>query len=301
VRESRPSATAGLIAWATVVQSRLPERSALVPAGAATFCGWFLETLRPGALRRIERASLGRLRFEIWLFEAFSVAGLALHYLVRKRFLEDAVRAAIAGGARQVVVLGAGFDTLCLRLHRTFPEVAFVECDHPATQAAKLAALAGRDGVSENLRFVAADFTATTLDAALGDLPGFRAAVPTVMVAEGLTMYLTEPEVLRLFSFLAARGGAGSRAAFTFLEPRADGRVDFQRRNPWIGLWLRWVGEPFVWGVRRGDLPPLLTRVGFETLEIVAEPELGARYLEPRGGGPRLAVGEAVAVAAVRG
>jgi methyltransferase (TIGR00027 family) len=298
VREAKPSATAALIAWATLVQSHLPERAALVPAGAAELCSWFVETLRPRSLRRIARTSPRRLRWEIAFFEAFSIPGIALHYLARKRFLEEAVRAALAAGVRQVVVLGAGYDTLCLRLHREFPAVAFVECDHPATQGVKLRALAARDAVGENLRFVAADFTRVTLEEALGGLPGFVEAQPTVMVAEGLTMYLTEAEVLRLFAFLAARGGAGSRFAFTFLEPRDDGRIDFRRRSPLVAPWLRLVGEPFVWGARRDELAALLAPTGFVPLAFVGDSELRERYLRPLGlAAHTLAAGEAVGVA----
>ena len=298
MRETRPSATAALIAWATVVQSRLPERAPLVPAGAAELCGWFVETLRPGSMRRIERSSVRRLRWELALVQVASIPGIALHYLARKRFLEQAVRSAIQAGARQVVVLGAGFDTLCLRLHREFLDVAFVECDHPATQAVKLIALEGRGAAALNLSFVAADFTKVTLEQALGGLPGFARAEPTVMVAEGLTMYLTEAEVLRLFAFLAVRGGGGSRFAFTFLEPRADGRLDFQKRSALVAPWLRLVGEPFVWGVRRGNLATLLAPAGFVPIEIAGAEELRLRYLRPLGlASCVLAEGEAMAVA----
>ena len=33
-------------------------------------------------------------------------------------------------GAKQVVILGAGFDTLALRLSEQFPSVKFIEVDH---------------------------------------------------------------------------------------------------------------------------------------------------------------------------
>lgn len=54
----------------------------------------------------------------------------------RTRFIDDAIRAEIARGTRQVVILGAGYDT---RAHR-MPELAtstVFEVDRPETQAAK--------------------------------------------------------------------------------------------------------------------------------------------------------------------
>src|SRR5512147_2261117 len=59
---------------------------------------------------------------------------------VRTRLLDDAVRGFVAGGGRQLVVLGAGYDCRALRL----PELAgsqVYEIDHPSTQGHKRAVL----------------------------------------------------------------------------------------------------------------------------------------------------------------
>ena len=42
--------------------------------------------------------------------------GIVRHWMLRKKWIELRVRAAIADGADQVVVLGAGFDTLGVRM-----------------------------------------------------------------------------------------------------------------------------------------------------------------------------------------
>ena len=57
--------------------------------------------------------------------------------MMRKRWIESRVRAAIADGASQLVVLGAGFDTLGVRLAVERPDFRVVEIDHPATLAVK--------------------------------------------------------------------------------------------------------------------------------------------------------------------
>jgi methyltransferase (TIGR00027 family) len=57
-------------------------------------------------------------------------------YLAARTLLFDRfVRDALDGGVRQVVVLGAGFDSRAWRLAR--PGVTFFEVDQPATQADK--------------------------------------------------------------------------------------------------------------------------------------------------------------------
>jgi methyltransferase (TIGR00027 family) len=53
----------------------------------------------------------------------------------RTCFFDEAVVAGLDAGVRQVVVLGAGYDSRAWRLART--GVRFFEVDHPATQADK--------------------------------------------------------------------------------------------------------------------------------------------------------------------
>jgi O-methyltransferase involved in polyketide biosynthesis len=48
--------------------------------------------------------------------------GIVRHWMLRKRWIESRVRARIAAGASQVVVLGAGLDTLGVRLASELPD-----------------------------------------------------------------------------------------------------------------------------------------------------------------------------------
>ncbi|MEZ4587504.1 MAG: class I SAM-dependent methyltransferase [Gemmatimonadales bacterium] len=86
-----------------------------------------------------------------------SLPGGVLHMATRKAWIEREVRRAIAGGATQVVVIGAGFDSLAYRLHRERGDVAWWEVDRPATQRVKLAGLDRAGAPSPTLGFVAAD------------------------------------------------------------------------------------------------------------------------------------------------
>lgn len=55
----------------------------------------------------------------------------------RKAFCERQVREGIGAGASQVLVLGAGYDTMGWRLAPEFSGVSFFEIDHPATARLK--------------------------------------------------------------------------------------------------------------------------------------------------------------------
>lgn len=62
-------------------------------------------------------------RWRAGLFQRWAVPGIFLHFVLRKRWIEALAREAIDRGAIQVVILGAGLDTLSLRLAETNPEL----------------------------------------------------------------------------------------------------------------------------------------------------------------------------------
>jgi len=234
VREGKPSETALIIARSMVFLAQSPDTASLVAPASAEAYRRFLAEGDPSALRRAERAAASpwqrRLSFRM---ERWVIPGIMLHYAVRKLFLEDAARQALAQGVSQMVVLGAGFDPLALRLHCEHPEALFVEVDHPATQAIKRRALAGWSGLGPNLKLVELRIGSRGLEETLLGVPGYREGAATLFVAEGLTMYLQEADVDAMLAFLRDHAGAESRMAFTFLERLPDGRLDFP-----FGSWL---------------------------------------------------------------
>lgn len=265
MRADRPSSTATLIAAATVFLAHDPESAPYVPPGAAAICERCLtpvlcKLLTQRALRWVGRAA-----------ERATIPGLMLHFMVRKRWIETAVREAIARGSSQVVVLGAGFDTLCVRLGAEFPEVRFIEVDHPATQAVKRAALA-----ASRVELVAADLARVPLGTALA---GRLARAPSVFVAEGLLMYLTAVEVAALCDAIAKLQPSGGELVFTVMEPTADSRIGFHNatllERALLALWK----EPFRSAVPREGLQRLVADHGYELQAYAdlaqAHPELG--------------------------
>ena len=63
---------------------------------------------------------------------------VSAYFALRHRFSEERLRAALDRGVTQVVLLGAGLDTLALRHPRIPCEVLYVEIDHPDSQRWKL-------------------------------------------------------------------------------------------------------------------------------------------------------------------
>lgn len=134
----------------------------------------------------------------------------------RKIFMDEQVRAAIDAGANQVLVLGAGFDTLCLRLASEYPDVNFLEIDHLDTARAKQQGVK-QLGQPSNMSMLAVDLAEHRLGEVLADNEAWDTRATSVAVAEGLLYYLSPETVQALFSELLGGTKRGSRVAFSHL------------------------------------------------------------------------------------
>ncbi|QTN33650.1 class I SAM-dependent methyltransferase [Akkermansiaceae bacterium] len=226
-------------------------------------------------------------RWMCGLIERIALPGIAAHYLARKAWIEREVRNALADGLRRVLVIGAGFDPLAARLSSEYPEVDFIELDHPATQKEKARSLFS----GNNLHLLGVDLGHES------PLGAFReagpVAEPAMVVAEGLTMYLREERVIRLLRDAAILAGDGGRVLFSFMERRDDGSIGFQGQSAWVRRWLDACGESFLWGMELTRIGSFLAKCGLAPSEMAGAEILRRDVLKPNGlHALRLAQGE---------
>ena len=87
--------------------------------------------------------------------------GLALraHVVLRSRFTEDRLAAAVSRGITQYVILGAGFDTFALRQPAWAKNIKIIEVDHAGTQTMKRSYIAAAGlAMPENAVFADINF-----------------------------------------------------------------------------------------------------------------------------------------------
>ena len=215
------------------------------------------------------------------------VPGMALHLGLRKRFFDDETRAALAAGAAQVLILGAGFDTLALRLAAEFPAVTFVEVDHPPTHAVKRANVEAIGALRPNLHLLGVDLAVASLEQVLAGLDVWRPAAISAVLAEGLLMYLSEADVVGLLQAVRRSTATGSRLLFSYMEPDRAGRTRVGRHSAFTRGVLEMMGEPLRWSIRQGELPQFLAEHGYRLCPPAERYDLRRRYLEPAGLGLR--------------
>jgi len=163
------------------------------------------ESARPDALfvDEFAHALAGELGYTTMALSEGAAGGENRMIPVRVRWFDDAIRAAVGGGARQIVLLGAGLDTRPYRLELP-SEVDWYDVDTAEVLADKASRL---DAARPRCRYhaVAADLTADWLTPLAS--AGFASGRPTLWVAEGLFFYLTEPSILDLLQRTVGPGG----------------------------------------------------------------------------------------------
>jgi methyltransferase (TIGR00027 family) len=261
MKQQQASNTAKVIAASTILLASDPRTAAQVAPGAEALCRKFLSTTW------IDRVLAGSASLPLtralwrWL-ERLTLPGIVTHYWRRKRWIEARCRKAIAEGFTRIIVIGAGLDTLGCRLAGEFEHISIVEVDHPATQKIKRRTL-GDDSSHGRLRFVALDLGGAQLPA---ELPGDGSA--TIVVIEGLLMYLMPVDIDRLFATLRSLQAPRVRMLFSFMTQWPDGRVEFRPRSRWIERWLAWRDEPFTWGFEPESMRGFLAERRFRLLEL---------------------------------
>jgi methyltransferase (TIGR00027 family) len=159
----------------------------------------------------------------------------------RTKAFDAALLDALREGARQVVVLGAGFDSRGYRFQSQLHGVRFLEVDYGPTQEYKKQRVQEvLGGVPANVSYVPMDFTKDSLLERLTKA-GYSEQQNTFFLWEGVTFYLPESAVKDTFHFVRDHAAPNSRIAFDYTFSR-----DTNVNNP-ESMFARW-GEPWLFG-----------------------------------------------------
>jgi len=261
MRKDKPSATARKVALNIVTLGAKPGMDKILPPGIVESTAELL--LASGAVGAVG-VRWSRSPRMVFVYEAFDwmMRGQFEAFAHRKAFCEGQVRAGIGAGATQVIVLGAGYDTLGWRLAPEFKDVNFFEIDHPMTARLKAKGIE-QMGKRNNLYLLKEDLSEQKLTDVLLPNKSWDSRAQTVIIAEGLLMYLPPPAPSELFKQCAAVVGPESRIAFTYIGTSTDGRPDAGR---WTGLVL-WIlkasGEPWLWSINPEELNCFVRKSGW--------------------------------------
>ncbi len=213
------------------------------------------------------------------LFEAlYPIRSARGQVLVRARFAEDRLQAAIARNVRQYVILGAGLDSYALRAAVTDPRLRVFELDRGdrKEKAARVREL-GR-GVAADVHYVEIDFETGSLLPRLGS--DFEPSQPTFFSWLGLMHYMERTTVLRTLQQISGCAAPGSEMVFDYAEPsETSGRT---AEGNQVESGMRRQGEPLQSYFSIDEFSRWATTEGWRVAEHLTANEQRAKYLAGR-------------------
>ncbi len=220
-----------------------------------------VEAQRPPAERLCDDPLARRLVSPVlyWLFRPFygvkarSAPGVAEFLPLRRRYMDDFLKACLGQGLEQLVILGAGLDSRAYRIPGLEGHVRVFEVDHPASQAVKVrrvrkvfARLLG------HVTYVAVDFAEQTLAQRLL-ASGYDPRLKTLTIWEGVTPYLEPEAVDATLAFVAGSSPPGSWLIFDYIYASALRRDSGRPEVATMRRQQRFSGEGLVFGLEPGE------------------------------------------------
>jgi methyltransferase (TIGR00027 family) len=276
------SKTAVWVAAARAIGAREPDPSVRNPDDlAAALLG------EPSQLHVVHPivTALGASYDEV--MQDLEIVSMVRAMIIRTRFIDEALERAIAAGATQVLILGAGLDSHAYRYRELLGGARVFELDRPTTLEYKRRRVNDAlGGAPENLTYVPLDLEEPILSTLRRH--GYDLSRRTFILMEGVSMYLPEAALRTTLQFIASHV-PGSSLVFDFAtRAMVEGiqRIDLASipaaaRASSERLLDMIRDEPWLFGIPLDEEKSFLAGLGLELGELVTigSEESVARYL----------------------
>jgi methyltransferase (TIGR00027 family) len=191
--------------------------------------------------------------------------------IIRTKHFDRALDPALGSGIRQVIILGAGFDSRGYRFQDLLKGVRFLEVDYGPTQENK------KRRVKEALGKLLAEVQYVPMDFSKDDLlvqvrkGGYLEQEKSLFLWEGVSMYLLEASVRQTLRFIREHSAPNSTLVFDYMLA-SDPRIN----NP-ASRFARW-GEPWIFGFPGDSSESLLRQEKLTVISDKSFVDLAAEY-----------------------
>jgi len=202
--------------------------------------------------------------------------------IARTKYIDDLLEAAIKEGSRQVIILGAGFDTRSIRLD-FLKNILIIEIDHPDTSNFKLAIFKKNIGqLPRNVTFQQVDFNRQSLNE-IAEQARINFSLPTTIIWEGVTNYLTKQAVDKTFHF-TKQFVSPFNMIFTYIDKDVLENPQHFKGTEKLFANLKDNEEQWTFGFDPGELTSYLQQFNLTLKEDLNATEYRMRYMPERTG-----------------
>jgi len=272
MKEGKPSFTAEIHAIIRAAESKKPEGERVCYDPLAKY---FMST----KFRIIDKSPILP-KILYWLL-AERLAPTAIgESVVRTKYIDDYLKECIGNGIRQLVIMGAGYDSRAYRIEGLQGKVKVFEVDHPATQEVKMKRLKRLLGsLPGHVVYVPIDFDKEKLDKRLLE-SGYDRNLKTLFIWEGVTMYLSAEAVDETLAFVVNNSGEGSSIIFNYVfQSAVDGTCETEEARR-IRETLARFGEPYTFGIGENAIDEFLSKRGYWQINNATPEFLGVTYFK---------------------
>ena len=284
MKRNQTSTTAEGIALMRMIESAKPEDERVVyDPYAQVFVNPFLKVLAkifssPAAMERRGKGVVGFLA-------------------ARERHIDEFTRQCLDEGIRQVVILGAGYDSRALRIPG-MQQARVFEVDLPATQAVKQQKLEKHLGqLPAHVTYVPVDFNTQSLGKQLG-AAGYDQHQQTLFIWQGVVYYITQQAVDATLKFIATRSAPGSALIFDYASPsylKDTQHGEIKRMK----AMQKMTGESLSTGIPHEQIEPYLRERGFTDIHNATADDFKRLYFHGKNAGRAITPGYAIVTARV--
>jgi methyltransferase (TIGR00027 family) len=198
--------------------------------------------------------------------------------LCRKRYITDKLGNALRAGMQSFVILGCGFDPLAYRVPELTTRQVY-EVDLPEVIRASELILQRLFGqVPRHVKLIPIDFN--NEDLLLGLInAGFSMTIPAFFVWEGVSQYISESAVGKVFTFLK-QTSSGSELVFTYIRKEfIDGKQLYGQR--FLYRQTRLMKQLWLFGLEPKEIEIFLEQYAWKVVDQAGNVEYQERYLTP--------------------
>ena len=205
----------------------------------------------------------------------------------RTKHIDSVLLKELKAGVKQVVIMGAGYDTRAFRFYKDFPKVRFFEVDLPVMVDDKKKRVESKlSDLPKNVAYAPIDFNTQDLGQVLAKV-GYQKGQKTLFIWEGVVMYLDAAAVESTLQFIAKNSAAGSSVVFDFLPPSVvEGTYTKDPYAVQVADTVRGFGEPFTFGINPDESGAFLKKQGLKQVSNIGHDDMVKRYLTSSNGEP---------------
>ncbi|MFL0269424.1 SAM-dependent methyltransferase [Clostridium sp. WILCCON 0202] len=215
-----------------------------------------------------------------FMYNSSSIGLMGLQ-VCRTKFIDDILKEAVDNGIKQLVILGAGFDTRAFRIS-SINSIKVFEVDLPFIQDKKKSILKKHLGeLPDNIIFTPVDFNIQTLDKVLED-KGLDFSKPIIFIWEGVTQYITEEAVNNTLKFIS-RASIGSIVLFSYILKEIIDRTSNSVDTEFITDYFQMGGQKWSFGINPSEASGFLNQYNLTIIKDVGATYYKENYLKPIG------------------